>query len=107
MNKKLLPIRLALAATLWGFVLVAVPAIAQTDTTSPLPTPQSSVDTTRPLPGSNSFTENQVRERLQENGFNSVTGLRKDDNGIWRGQAMRNGVKGPVSIDYRGNIFQQ
>jgi hypothetical protein len=83
------------------------PALAQTSTTSPLPTPRPGVDTTAPLPGSNSFTENQIRERLEGNGFTGVTGLRKDDQGVWRGTAMRNGASTPVAVDYRGNIFQQ
>jgi hypothetical protein len=84
-----------------------LPATAQTSTTSPMPTPRAGVDTTAPLPGANSFTENQVRERLESNGFTGVTALRKDDQGIWRGTAMRNGTSTPVAIDYRGNIFQQ
>ena len=60
-----------------------------------------------PLPGANSFTENQARERIQNNGFANVTGLRKDDNGIWRGIATRNGAEVPVAVDYQGNVFQQ
>lgn len=84
-----------------------LPAAAQTSTTSPMPAPRAGVDTTSPLPGANSFTENQVRERLENNGFTNATGLRKDDQGIWRGTAMRNGVSTPVAVDYRGNIFQQ
>ncbi len=84
-----------------------LPAAAQTSTTSPMPTPRAGVDTNAPLPGANSFTENQVRERLESNGFTGATGLRKDDQGIWRGTAMRNGASTPVAVDYRGNIFQQ
>lgn len=87
--------------------LCALPALAQTPTTSPLPAPRPGVDTTAPLPGANSFTEEQVRERLESNGYASVTALRKDQQGIWRGTAMRNGGTLPVAVDYRGNIFQQ
>ncbi len=98
--------KLALAM---GLVLLAGnAAMAQTSTTSPLPAPRQQVDTSGPLPGANSFTESQVRARLEENGFGSVTNLRKDDQGIWRAQATRSGgAAGPVSVDYRGNIFQQ
>jgi hypothetical protein len=78
-----------------------------TGTTSPLPAPRANVDTNGPLPGANSFTENQARERLETGGFSGVTNLRKDDQGIWRGTAMRNGASVPVAVDYRGNIFQQ
>jgi hypothetical protein len=84
-----------------------LPVAAQTATTSPLPAPRPGVDNTAPLPGSNSFTEMQVRERLESNGFTNVMDLRKDDQGIWRGKAMRNGAGTPVAVDYRGNIFQQ
>jgi hypothetical protein len=82
-------------------------ALAQTSTTSPLPAPRPQVDANAPLPGANSFTENQVRERLETNGFSGVANLRKDDNGIWRGTATRNGASVPVAVDYRGNVFQQ
>jgi hypothetical protein len=84
-----------------------LPAAAQTSTTSPMPAPRVGVDTTAPLPGANSFTETQVRERLEAAGFTGATGLRKDEQGIWRGTAMRNGSSLPVAVDYRGNIFQQ
>jgi hypothetical protein len=78
-----------------------------TATTSPLPAPRADVDASGPLPGANSFTANQARERLETGGFSGVTNLRKDAQGIWRGTAMRNGVSVPVAVDYRGNIFQQ
>lgn len=81
-------------------------AFGQTSTTSPLPAPRPSVDTTAPIPGANSFTEAQARERLESNGYSGVTGLAKDDQGIWRGKAMRNGASANVAVDYRGNITQ-
>ncbi len=90
-----------------AFLLGILPAIAQTSTTSPMPAPRAGVDMNAPLPGANSFTENQVRERLESGGFTAPTSLRKDDQGIWRGMAMRNGVNTSVAVDYRGNIFQQ
>ncbi len=58
-----------------------------------------------PQPGANSFTEGQVRARLEEAGFRDVTGLQKDDQGIWRGRAMRNGQQAGVALDFQGNIF--
>ena len=91
---------LALAA----FVAAATPvmAIAQTSTTAPTPT--SPVDANAPLPGANSFTEGQAKSRLEANGYSDVTGLKKDDNGVWKGMAMTAGAKVNVSVDYRGNI---
>src|SRR4051794_6663831 len=58
-------------------------------------------------PGSNSFTEGQVRSRLEEAGFQNITDLRKDDQGIWRGRAMRNGQSVTVGFDFKGNVAAQ
>lgn len=117
---------------LTGFALVcAVPALAQT-TSSPSPMPPASgvpgattppaarpimggttysaadaTHTTAPtgaVPGANSFTESQARGRLEKNGFSQVSGLKKGDDGIWRGSAMKNGGSVQVSVDYKGDI---
>lgn len=93
--------------TISALALALGAASAQTSTTSPMPAPRSPVDTTAPLPGANSFTEAQVRERLTSNGFTDISTLAKDDQGIWRGRATRNGTQTPVAVDYRGNVFQQ
>jgi hypothetical protein len=58
-------------------------------------------------PGANSFTEAQVRSRFEAQGFTNVTDLRKDDQGIWRGKAMRNGQQSSVALDYKGTIQAQ
>lgn len=55
-------------------------------------------------PGANSFTEGQARSRMEAAGFTNLEGLRKDDNGIWRGRAMRSGQQVDVGLDYRGNV---
>ena len=34
----------------------------------------------------------------------SVTDLKKDDDGVWRGNAMRDGKSVTVGFDYKGNI---
>jgi periplasmic protein CpxP/Spy len=54
--------------------------------------------------GANSFTENQARSRIESAGFAQLTGLHKDDQGIWRGKAMRDGKSVDVGFDYKGNI---
>ncbi|MDR6872230.1 hypothetical protein J2Y55_003246 [Bosea sp. BE125] len=82
-------------------------ALAQTATTSPLPSPKADADKNAPLPGANSFTEGQATSRLEANGYSNVTGLKKDDNGVWKGSAMKAGAKVTVSVDYRGNIVGQ
>ncbi|MBX9698788.1 MAG: hypothetical protein K2X74_05090 [Acetobacteraceae bacterium] len=54
--------------------------------------------------GANSFTEGQARSRIEAAGFTNLNELRKDDNGIWRGRAMRGGQQVEVGLDYRGNV---
>jgi len=60
-----------------------------------------------PLPGANSFTEGQARDRIAKAGFEDVQQLKKDDQGVWRGQAKKSGQQVSVALDYRGNVVQQ
>jgi sporulation protein YlmC with PRC-barrel domain len=62
---------------------------------------------TPPFPGANSFTETQARSRIEDHGFTAVSDLRKDDQGIWRGTAMKDGKSVSVALDYKGNIVAQ
>jgi hypothetical protein len=73
-------------------------------TVKPADSPQS---TGSVEPGANSFTEGQARSRIEAQGFSNVTDLRKDDQGIWRGKAMRNGQSTSVAIDYKGTVQAQ
>ena len=73
----------------------SAPAMADTDGQKP------------PLTGANSFTEGQARERISKAGFEDVQQLKKDDQGVWRGQAKKSGQQVGVALDYRGNIVQQ
>ena len=57
--------------------------------------------------GANSFTEGQAKARLEGAGLTNVTDLKKDDDGIWRGKAMRDGKSVTVGFDYKGNIAAQ
>ena len=61
-------------------------------------------DVGAPLKGANSFTETQAKDRAVEAGFADVSGLKKDDDGIWRGTASKNGKSGNVAIDFKGNV---
>jgi len=56
-----------------------------------------------PAKGANSFTMNEAKSRLEKNGFSNVGGLTKDDNGVWRGNAQKDGSTTPVWLDYKGN----
>ncbi len=60
-----------------------------------------------PFPGANSFTESQARSRIEGEGFSAVSELRKDDQGIWRGTAMKDGKNVSVALDYKGNVVAQ
>ena len=81
---------------------VAFPAIAFAEA----PDKNVTTDTTEaaPLEGANSFTENQARERVVEAGYTNVGAMKKDDKGIWRTTAMKDGASVPVAVDFKGNV---
>ncbi len=60
-----------------------------------------------PVPGRNSFTMRQAAGRISKAGYTGVTGLKKDGQGIWRGQAQKDGNPTSVSLDYQGNVTAQ
>src|SRR4051812_45398163 len=103
-------------ATLALTAALATTAVAQTTnsqgsgSSNPAVThkPADSPQTTGAVePGANSFTEGQARSRIESQGFSNVTDLRKDDQGIWRGKATRDGKSISVSIDYKGTVQTQ
>lgn len=57
-----------------------------------------------PVAGRNSFTEGQAKSRIEDAGYTSVSDLKKDDNGVWRGQASKSGSVKAVSVDFQGNV---
>ncbi|MEY9127480.1 hypothetical protein ABIA03_000575 [Bradyrhizobium yuanmingense] len=57
-----------------------------------------------PVAGRNSFTEGQAKSRIEGAGYSNVSGLQKDDNGVWRGKADKAGTKTDVSVDFQGNV---
>jgi len=57
--------------------------------------------------GANSFTEEQAKSRLEDHGFTGVTGLTKDDAGIWWATASKDGKSVKVGLDYQGNVATQ
>src|SRR5215207_9928388 len=66
----------------------------------------SNRQTTAPVAGRNSYTEGEAKSRIEKMGFSNVSGLKKDDNGVWRGRAMKGGQMVEVSLDYQGNVIQ-
>jgi hypothetical protein len=61
---------------------------------------------TAPVKGRNSFTQGEARKRIEAHGYADVTGLHKDKDGIWRGQATKNGTQIDVALDYQGNVVE-
>ena len=76
-------------------------AFAQTTPSSP---PSTSMDKSAPMPGANSFTEAQAKDRMEKAGFTQVNNLKKDDQGIWRASAMQSGKQVNVALDFQGNV---
>lgn len=64
----------------------------------------AAVEEGAPFKGANSFTENQAKDRVVAAGFGTVSALTKDNDGIWRGTAMKDGKSVNVAVDYKGNV---
>jgi len=103
---------LAIAAVL---AFVANGALAQSQNPPAKDGPQNSAINTEsssnrqvnaPAAGANSFTEGEAKSRIEKMGFGNVSDLKKDDNGVWRGRAMKGGQTVDVSVDYQGNVIQ-
>lgn len=62
------------------------------------------LDAGAPLAGSNSFTESQATDRAVASGLTSVSALKKDDKGVWRGTASDGSKNVSVAIDFKGNV---
>ena len=81
--------------------LMAVPVAAVAEVPAKVAQPSA---TTAPLEGANSFTEAQARKRIADAGYTGIGALTKDDQGIWRTAAMKNGAPMTVSVDFKGNV---
>jgi hypothetical protein len=98
-----------------AIVAVAIPAMAQQpsppanrDANTPaVNTPNSAPNPGAPVAGANSFTEGQAKSRIEARGFNNVAGLKKDNDGVWRGTATQGGKSVKVSVDFQGNVVSQ
>jgi opacity protein-like surface antigen len=95
--------------------VLASSAMAQTQNPPAQDSPQNSAINTQdssnrqvnaPVAEANSFTEGQAKSRIEKMGFADVTDLKKDDNGVWRGRAMKGGQMVAVSVDFQGNVIQ-
>lgn len=69
--------------------------------TSPPPTPSAVTITKSP---GRAFTEDQAKSQIEAKGYSNVTRLQKDDKGIWRGKAEKDGLAANVTLDVKGNV---
>src|SRR4051794_18769657 len=96
---------LAIAAAAAMFTGTAMAQPANRDANTPaVNTPNTPPNPGAPVAGSNSFTEGQAKSRIESNGFSSVSELRKDEQGVWRGKAVKDGKTVTVSLDFQGNV---
>jgi hypothetical protein len=99
----------ATAAALVAATTFAAAALAQSPPANPnAHTPaivtSSTPSADAPAAGANSFTEAQAKTRIEAAGFNNVSGLMKDKDGIWRGKASRGTATVDVALDFQGNV---
>ena len=62
------------------------------------------IDPGAPLAGANSFTEAQAKDRAIAAGFSTVSALKKDDKGVWRGTASEGAKTVNIAVDFKGNV---
>jgi len=96
-----------LASVSPGWSQNAQPPANRDANTPAVNSPNSPPNPGAPVAGANSFTEGQAKSRIEDKGFKSVTDLKKDDKGVWRGKADQNGKAVNVSIDFQGNVVAQ
>ena len=94
-----------------AFALLAGGALAQSPPAQKGPqnsainsSDSSNRQVSNPVQGRNSFTEGEAKSRIERTGFSNVSALVKDDSGVWRGRATKDGKVVEVSLDYQGNV---
>lgn len=98
-------IPLIAAAALVAASTAYAQAPANPDANTPaVTTPSAPRNPNAPVEGANSFTEGQAKARIEKEGYSNVSGLTKDDKGVWRGSAMKDGKQTKVSLDFQGNV---
>lgn len=67
----------------------------------------ANTDAGAPVPGANSFTEAQAKDRVMAIGLKDVSTLKKDADGIWRGTASDGSKSVEVAVDFKGNVTRK
>jgi putative membrane protein len=78
----------------------AAPALAESANT---PSAVQSAEA-KPAVRGNLFTQQQAREHLLHLGYTNVSELSKDENGVWRGSATKDGKTLSVAVDVKGGV---
>lgn len=90
-----------------ALLLSATAALAQSQTPSTsqtTPAVSTGQNPVAPIAGKNSFTEDQAKSRIEAAGYTDVTGLKLDNQGVWRATAKKDGKDTGVSLDFQGNV---
>jgi uncharacterized protein YdeI (BOF family) len=95
---------LTAAMTLCATMAFAQDQAAQNGPANPAVKGMHENNSSTPVSGANSFTKSEATKQIQARGYTHVTKLKKDQSGVWRGMAMKDGQSGPISVDYQGNV---
>ena len=98
---------LLLASVGPGWAQTAQPPANRDANTPAVNSPNSPPNPGAPVAGANSFTEGQAKSRIESGGYSNISGLQKDDNGVWRGKAQKDGRSVDVSLDFQGNVVSR
>jgi hypothetical protein len=86
-------------------------AIAPNEPCSTTTTPNSPTSPAPSVPAANApqgtvhaLTADQARSQIEAEGYSRVTGLQKNDKGIWLGKAIKDGSAVSVTLDTNGKI---
>jgi uncharacterized protein YdeI (BOF family) len=93
-----------LALALTGAAALAQTPPAQSGPNNPAVNTTGTNNANNPVAGANSFTEGQAKSRIETDGYINVRELKKDDHGVWRAKAMKDGKSIDVSLDFQGNV---
>jgi hypothetical protein len=103
--RKLLIITAAVAVSAGAALAQTQNPPAQAGPNNPAVNTTGANNANAPVAGANSFTEGQAKSRIEAGGYSEVSELKKDDNGVWRGKAKKEGKAVDVSLDFQGNVI--
>jgi hypothetical protein len=64
----------------------------------------SPLATKKPPVSPQALTEDQARAQVEAQGYSNVSKLQKDSKGAWHGRAEKDGLRGEVTLDTKGNV---